>query len=70
MKEKHRDLLNFLCLENSDPTKDVVEYRMKVQPFGDGSSPECANFGLKRATDDGEDVSENNLLHSYEGIFT
>ena len=54
VSEEHRDLLRFLWWENGDPTKEVVEYRMKVHLFGAGSSPGCANFGLKRAADDGQ----------------
>ena len=34
--------------------KEVIEYRMKVHLFGAGSSPGGANFGLKKARDDGE----------------
>lgn len=52
--EENRDLLRFLWWENGDPTGEVIEYRMKVHLFGASSSPGCANFGLKRAADDGE----------------
>ena len=52
--EENRDLLRFLWWKDGDPTKEVVEYRMTVHLFGAGSSPGCANFGLKRAADDGE----------------
>ena len=38
-----------------DPPKDVIDYRMKVHLFGASSSPGCANFGLRRAADDGEE---------------
>ncbi|KAL9966153.1 hypothetical protein ACROYT_G024179 [Oculina patagonica] len=55
VSEEHRDLLRFLWWEDGDPRKGVVEYRMKVHLFGAGSSPGCANFGLKKAADDGED---------------
>ncbi|XP_068684798.1 uncharacterized protein [Montipora foliosa] len=54
VSEEHRDLLRFLWWEDGDPKKEFVEYRMKVHLFGAGSSPGCANFGLKKATDDGE----------------
>ena len=54
VSEEHRDLLRFLWWENGDSAKEVVEYRMKVHLFGAGSSPGCANFGLKKAADDGE----------------
>ena len=52
--EENRDLLRFLWWKDGDPTKEVVEYRMTVHLFSAGSSPGCANFGLKRAVDDGE----------------
>ena len=57
--EDHRDLLRFLWWEDGDPNKPVVEYRMKVHLFGASSSPGCANFGLKKAADDGEEEFGN-----------
>ena len=52
--EQHRNLLRFLWWKEGDPKKELVEYRMKVHLFGATNSPGCANFGLKRAADDGE----------------
>ena len=49
-----RYFLRFLCWENGDTKKPVKEYGMMVHLFGAVSSPGCANFGLKRAADDGE----------------
>ena len=49
-----RDLLRFLWWENGDTKKPVKEYKIMVHLFGAVSSPGCANFGLKRAADDGE----------------
>ena len=54
MEESCRDLLRFLWWEDGDMSKPIVEYRMIVHLFGAASSPGCANFGLKRAADDGE----------------
>lgn len=54
VSEEHRDLLRFLWWKDGNPANEVTEYRMKVHLFGAGSSPGCANFGLKRAADDGE----------------
>ena len=34
--------------------KDAQEYRMKVHLFEAASSPGCANYGFKKAADDGE----------------
>ena len=53
VSEEHRDLLRFLWWEHGDPKKKVAEYRMKVNLFGAGTSPGCANFGLKKAADEG-----------------
>ncbi|KAG1652625.1 Potassium channel subfamily K member 18 [Nymphon striatum] len=36
-------------------TDEISEYRMKVHLFGATSSPGCANFGLRKAEDDGEE---------------
>ena len=52
--KEHRDLLHFLWWLDGDPSKEVVEYRMKVHLFGASSSPGCVNFGLRRAANDGE----------------
>ena len=54
--EEQRDLLRFLWWENGNPDENVVEYRMKVYLFGAASCLRgCANFGLKKAADAGEE---------------
>ena len=53
--KEHRDFLRFLWWLDGDPSKDIIDYRMKVHLFGASSSPGCANFGLRRAADDGEE---------------
>ena len=53
--EEHRDLLRFFWWLDGDPSKKVVEYRMKVHLFGASNFPGCANFGLRQAADDGEE---------------
>ena len=45
--EEHRDLWHFLWWLDGYPSKEVVEYRMKVHVFRAGSSPGCANVGLR-----------------------
>ncbi|CAB4018402.1 Hypothetical predicted protein, partial [Paramuricea clavata] len=52
--EAHRNFLRFLWWEDGDTSKRPIEYRMTVHLFGAGSSPGCANFGLKRIADDYE----------------
>jgi hypothetical protein len=41
--------------EDGDLTKAPQEYRMTVHLFGAGSSPGCANYGLKKIANDHED---------------
>ena len=55
VSEEHRDLLRFLWWLDEDPSKDILDYRMKVHLFCASSAPRCANFGLRRAADDGEE---------------
>ena len=55
VSENDRDYLRFLWWENGDIYRPLRDYRMKVHLFGASSSPGCANFGLKRAADDGEE---------------
>ena len=54
VREQDRNFLRFLWWSNDDFRNPTQEYRLKVHLFGAGSSPACANFGLKRAADDGE----------------
>ena len=44
--KEHRVLLRFLCWLDGDPSKEVVEYRMKVHLFGASSSPVVRTLGL------------------------
>ena len=55
VNEDDRDMLRFLWWKDGNVKRDPAQYRMKVHPFGAGSSPGCANFGLKRTADDGEE---------------
>ncbi len=52
--EAHQNFLRFLWWENGDTTKPPVEFRMTVHLFGAGSSPGCANYGLKQIANDYE----------------
>lgn len=54
VNEEDRDLFRFFWWEGNDFEARPV-YRMKVHVIGAGSSPGCANFGLKQAAKDGED---------------
>ena len=51
----HQDFLRFLWWDNGDTTNPPVEFRMTVHLFGAGSSPGCANYGLKQIANDYEE---------------
>lgn len=34
VRKDHRDFLHFLCYQDNDPGKEIVEYRMCVHVFG------------------------------------
>ena len=54
VNKEHRDFLRFFWWDKGDIKNDPEEYRMEVHLFGAVSSPGRANFGFKRAADDGE----------------
>lgn len=53
--EDQRDFVRFLWWPEGDVSKQLEEYQMNVHVFGAVSSPSCANFAIRRATDDYED---------------
>ena len=46
VKEGHRNFLRFLWYRDNDPSKDLIEYRMRVHVFGNSPSPAIATYGL------------------------
>lgn len=50
------DLLRFLWWPEGNLKKPLQEYKMVVHLFGATSFPSCANFALRKAT---EDAKEN-----------
>lgn len=57
VSESHRDFLRFVWWESGDTTGPLLDYRMKVHIFGATSSPDCANFGLKKIAKDHAAIS-------------
>ena len=53
--EDYRNFFRFLWWKDEDVSSVPTKYRITVHVFGAVSSPGCANFGLKRAADDGEE---------------
>lgn len=49
----YSDFLRFLWLEDNIPGKQIIEYRMNVHLFGNGTSPAVATFGLRKTAADG-----------------
>ncbi|XP_068120871.1 uncharacterized protein [Hyperolius riggenbachi] len=54
VKEKDRNFLRFLWFKDNDPSKDIIEYRMRVHIFGNSPSPAVAIYGLRRSAQEGE----------------
>jgi len=55
VNEEHRDYLSFLWWDSDDYDTEPSIYRMTVHLFGAVSSPGCANFGMNKVADDGEE---------------
>ena len=49
VREDHRNYLRFLWHKDNDVNKEVIDYRMKVQVFGNSPSPAIAVYGLRKA---------------------
>lgn len=47
--EEHRNLLRFLWFKDNDPTKEIIEHRMRVHVFGNAPSPAVATYGLRKS---------------------
>lgn len=69
VREDHRNFLRFLRFRDSDPTKDVIEYRMKVHVFGNSPSPAVAIYRLRQAAGKGENVHGSDTKQFVERHF-
>ena len=49
VKREHRNYQRFLWYQDSDPSKDIAEYRMRVHVFRNSSSPAKAIYCLRQA---------------------
>ena len=56
LSENDRDFVRFYWHKNNDPQKELVQYRAKVQIFGNKPSPAIAHYGLQCAVDFKSDV--------------
>ncbi|XP_033726768.1 uncharacterized protein LOC117316337 [Pecten maximus] len=51
----HQDFLRFFWYKDNDPSKQLIEYRMRKHVFGNRPSPAVANFGLRKVVEDASD---------------
>ena len=66
---EHRDFLRFLWYQNGNLEGPVIEYKMNVHLFGAVSSPEVANFRLKKTADQGRDQFGSEALDFLKNEF-
>lgn len=57
----HRDYLRFVWCEDNDTTKPLVDYRMKVNVFGNGPSPAVAALGLRKTANMAEKITGSDV---------
>ncbi|XP_026184465.1 uncharacterized protein LOC113143190 [Mastacembelus armatus] len=69
VREDHRDYLRYLWFEDSDITKKVIEFRMKVHVFGNSPSPAVAIYCMRRAAQEGEREHGSDARHFVERQF-
>ena len=48
--------LKFLWWEDSDTSKEIINYVMTAHVFGGSLSPSCSNFALRKTTIDSEEL--------------
>ena len=51
VREEDRNFLRFLWHKDNDPSKELVEYRMRVHVFGNAPSPAVATYCLRRSVE-------------------
>lgn len=51
----YRDFFRFLWFEGNDSSKFIIEYRMNVYLFGNGSSFVVVTYGFRKIAVDGEE---------------
>lgn len=54
VREEDRNFLRFLWFRDNDPSKDIIEYRMRVHVFGNCPSPAVAIYCLRQSVRDAE----------------
>ncbi len=63
VKEDHRNYLRFLWYRDSNLSKEVLDYHMRVHVFGNSPSPSVAIYGLRLAAQRGEQEYGTDTSH-------
>ena len=61
--------LKFLCWDNSDHEKEIIDYEMTAHVFGETSSLSCSNFTLRRTAKDNEQQYGKEITQILERSF-
>ena len=54
VREEDRNFLRFLWFRDNDPSKDIIDYRMRVHVFGNSPSPAVAIYCLRQSVQEGD----------------
>ena len=63
------DSFRFLWWRDNDLSKEPTEYQMMVHLFGSVSSPTCANFALRKTTDDNNEQFDPDTISTVKRNF-
>ena len=69
VNEEHRNFLRFFWFENGDYNSQPVVFRSRVHLFGAASSPAVANFGLRKAAQDGQEKYGDSVVDFIQNNF-
>ena len=53
---KEKRFLKFIWWEDSDISKEIIDYGMTAHVLGGSSSPSCSNFALRKKAMDNEEI--------------
>ena len=63
------NFLKFLRWDDSDPDKEIIDYKRTAHVFGGTSSPSCPNFVLRRTAKDNEQQYGKEITQILERSF-
>ena len=65
VREEDRNFLRFLWFKDNNPSKDIVEYRMRVHVFGNCPSPAVAIYCLRQSVLDADPDVKQFVNHNF-----